>query len=980
MIRNNNNNIFHIVQQLSKRCCFLLLLFFVFVIQAFANDDLKMAFLKENSSVSANQTFFNTLKVWTDGNKSVDAELLFTGPESWKIISFSNNKFTVVPGDTVYLPIRISPDNKAVGNVTYIVTANVRTKTRQYQLATYFAVPPIVKWDFNVENSSLLITDNFPNAKVRVRLSNKGNTNELIKLDYQLGKMLFNPDNQLAESVSKYIELPAFKDTVIETNVSYQTKLSAADRFRYENNWRESTVRISASTDRNKMSSELLLKKLKSTYVNERQQQNTPLNFEYSIYNVMSNYSPRHSLNVYGTLQFEKDREVNYYAGMQNFRLDGFASDFDFNRQLMYNIRYNDRRSVVQLGYNVYSGNLHSLSGRGIVGAYRLNQKNRFNYAFIQNPYTENLGFNFGYQTNIKRLSLSTELTHETNPDKSYQASSALMGVGLSFLKKHNINFQLLGSNVFYQRNNQRDTTLLGMSYRMSYNYTSKALSFRFSGMNSFGNYIQNAGMEQYMVNATYNTTNNLRFAVFGNHQSYAATRYPYNFDNPSNINSTDYARLTAILQRGIVSYQFGPSYSGSMRQISLNNIETTYQTRQPGLWLATSIRIDGLTTISPNFSVNNMRVSYTSTDPNVQPININNGLYYTLGLNYFDQNWRINAYYTTGSTADLYRNILITQKPTMSRSVQLRPSYENYFFDRTMKLTASVNMAYYMPSERENTTYNVKVDQQLKNGWNMYLSGFMFSNSRKDPDYGRVKTVDFNFVAGVRKAFNLQQPRRKYYDFEAVFFNDLDGDRIKSDNEPPVSNVIVNVSKERTAKSSRSSIAEIQLVTDAHGKINIENLPKDSFLLSFQPMLNLQSYFFLNGTEQSYFNEKSRTLYVPLVESYKIIGRIVLKRDPNSREGKIDLDGVRITAINPKGETFSVLSQKDGSFILSVPNADTFTVRMTNVFGQYFDVENDEVVVQFISSKTVNVDFSVMERRRGINFNGGGFFSTGNE
>ncbi len=979
MIR-NINNIFPAIQQIVIRCCLLFVLALLCNAQTLASDELSMAFLKENSSVSANQTFFNTLKVWTNGNKNIDAELSFTGPETWKIISFSNNKFTVVPGDTVYLPIRISPDNKAVGNVTYIVSANVRTKTRQYQLATYFAVPPLAKWDFYVENTNLVITDNFPNAKVRVRLSNKGNTNELIKLDYQLGKMLFNPDNQASESIAKYIELPAFKDTVIETSVSYQTKLSATDRFRFENNWRESTVRISASTDRSKSSSELLVKKLNSTYVNERQQQNTPLNFEYTIYNIMSNYAPRHSLNFYGTLQFENDRELNYNMGMQNFALKGFASDFDVNRQLLYNIRYIDRRSVVQLGYNVYSGNLHSISGRGLVGSYRLGQNHRFNYAFIQNPYTQNLGVNIGYQASIKSLGLSTELTHETNPDKSYQASSALLGVGLSFLKNHNLSFQLLGSNVFYQRSNQRDTTLLGMSYRVSYNFNTKAISVRFSGMNSFRNYIQNAGMEQYMLNAALKLTDNLRFSLYGNHQSYSATRYPYNFDNPANVNATDYARLTAILQRGIVSYQFGPSYSGSMRQINANNFETTYQTQQPGLWLATSIRLAGISTLSPNFSVNNMRVSYTSTNPNVQPIDVNNGMYYTLGVNYYDQNWRINAYYSTGSTADLYRNILVTQKPTMNRSVQLRPSYENYFFNRSMKLTASVNMAYYMPSERENTTYNVKVDQNLKNGWAMYLSGFMFSNSRKDPDYGRIKTVDFNFVAGVRKSFNVQQPRRKYYDFEAVFFNDIDGDRIKSDNEPPVSNMIVNVSKERKAKSTRSSVAEIQLVTNEHGRIKIGNLPKDTFLLSFQPMVNLKSYFFLDGSEQSYYNDKSRTLYVPLVENYKIIGRIVLKRDPFSREGKIDLDGVRITAVNPKGETFSVLSEKDGSFMLSVPNADTFTVRMTNTFGQYFDLENDEVVVQFVSSKTVNVDFSVVERRRGINFNGGGFFSSGNE
>jgi hypothetical protein len=141
---------------------------------------------------------------------------------------------------------------------------------------------------------------------------------------------------------------------------------------------------------------------------------------------------------------------------------------------------------------------------------------------------------------------------------------------------------------------------------------------------------------------------------------------------------------------------------------------------------------------------------------------------------------------------------------------------------------------------------------------------------------------------------------------------------------------------------------------------------------MNFSPLSNLEYLYFLNGTEQSYFNERNNTLYIPLAESYKIKGRIILVRDPNSSEGKIDLSGVRVTANGSNGENFAVLSDNTGSFILNVPNADKFTVKVNNVFGEYFRIDNDEIKVQFTQNKTINVDFVFVEKKREIQFDNG--------
>jgi hypothetical protein len=239
----------------------------------------------------------------------------------------------------------------------------------------------------------------------------------------------------------------------------------------------------------------------------------------------------------------------------------------------------------------------------------------------------------------------------------------------------------------------------------------------------------------------------------------------------------------------GNVIFQVGPNYNSSIRNIISGTYLSEYQTYQPGVWTSATIKINGYRSISPNLTISNIWFRFNTTDPGLTNYNLDKNLTYSVGLNYYDPNWRVYAYYTSGSTSDLYRSIQIDDKPTLSSSIQFRPYYENYFFNRKLKLSAYINYTYYMPSGRENIMYNVRYDHFLKNGWNLNVSAFMFTNVRV-VDEGRVSTKDMNLMVGVTKAFNIQQPRQKYHDIKLRFFNDLDGNRIKTDNEPPVSDI----------------------------------------------------------------------------------------------------------------------------------------------------------------------------------------------
>ena len=479
------------------------------------NNDIKLAFVKDTDIIKKNEVHFNTLKVWNNSAKPVSGEIVFSGPENWNVISFSSYKTTINPGDTAWIPVRVSPSFDAIGGISYLLNATFRTTNKFYGVNSYLTIPLISSWDITTLSSSVYLTESMPVATFHVKLINRGNVNEVIKLDCNLGKSLAFRDIQSDGNSVEYINLPAFKDTTITHSVTYQEKLTMAEKIRFEKNWKESSVKIIASNEQKTIGSEIQIHKLSSTFTNQRAQTNTPLNIDFNIYNLMSNQMPRSNLNVYGSVLLPGSSEIQYSGGFQNLYL-GNNQNFDFNRQMLYNVRYTDKKNNIQLGYNTYSGTLHSVNGRGVVGTYLINNSNRLNYALIQNPFTKNVGGNVGYSTTYNKLSLKTEVTYETNRDNGYSAASLLLGGGFTFLKSHRLNFAVLGSNAKYNVLG-RDTSVLGMSYKMNYSVNVKNFDLRFSGTSSMNNHITNSGMQQYYLDSRYKLTDKIRFAFYGN-------------------------------------------------------------------------------------------------------------------------------------------------------------------------------------------------------------------------------------------------------------------------------------------------------------------------------------------------------------------------------------------------------------------------------------------------------------------------------
>ena len=341
-------------------------------------EEISAFFTKTNDSIIAGNLCFNILKIVNEGAKPVKARLSFSSPENWKIISLTSDSLQIEPNDTIFIPVHISPSVNATGGISYIISALLKTENSVISASSNISVKAQGKWEFSVLKNKLFFTDTNPNTTIQIKLSNKGNTNELIKLDYKVGKLLsFRQDN---ENFSEYINLPAFKDTVIYQTVSYRRKISATEQFRYQNNWRESSIILTASSDDDLKSTALQMRKLNSSFENTRNQSSSPLNVDYQIYNLLSSQPIRNNIRTYGSILFKKNRELQYNMGVQSVYFGSSEEKFDFTRQFLYNMRYMSKHNDIQLGYNVSNNSLHTLNGRGITGIYRLSGNKTINY------------------------------------------------------------------------------------------------------------------------------------------------------------------------------------------------------------------------------------------------------------------------------------------------------------------------------------------------------------------------------------------------------------------------------------------------------------------------------------------------------------------------------------------------------------------------------------------------------------------------
>jgi hypothetical protein len=911
------------------------------------------------------------LRIVNNRPQALSGNVVFSAPENWTIYTFGNSRLTIPAGDSAFIPLRIYIPGNVIGGLHYVLTGAFHEDRETHYTTAYFHIVKKSNWSVNMRESNIFFNVYQEETDLEIQLNNKGNVYEIIRLDFDVGRLYVINKMEQAKQV-RYINLPPVKDTLIRIPVKYNNSLKFGQVEQYQNNWKESTINIRASTFDQERNLQVRLNQLNSEFNNVRLQRTSPLNLELQGYNLLSAVPTKLNTRVFGNILFKNQRDLNYLIALNNLYFEGDDhSNFDFYRQFQFDINYQDPRLSVRARNNNYGGDIHYISGWGVNTSYQVNPRNTAYFSLMQHPIALYRGVSAGWDIQLGSVKLRTGLTYEDHPSQDYRGIYILMGSHFILKQRHSLGIDLVGSSAYYRDPrfvSAPDTSVLGISYRFSYQYRSEKFIFRINNLNTVPSSTRNSGRIRLDVDSKYIVNPGFRFDLYYSGNYFKAVRYPYAFFYPANFDMNDFGRLFAIITNSKVVYQFGPIYNSVVRNFydRVTGYTSIYRSYYPGIRGSVSFRLDDQRRITPSATLYNLIFRGSSDDPGFGLKNYN-ALHYDVGINYYDQIWRVTAIYQSGTSTDLFRSVQLDETPQANQSIQIRPSFEKFLLKNVIRLAGYASYLYYMPSGRENLIFNLRGDFYLPQGWLLYLSGNMYMNSRRDVEFGRSSTKDVNVFAGIRKSFDIQQPRLKYFDYRGVFFNDLNGNGLWEPAEPPVPNIMVNISRDQGVSEQKTNFIEVTLITDTEGHIKYTNLPEGNYNLTFLPLGNLQDLYFVNGPQQRINISSDAVHSVPLAESYKIRGRIILDRDPNSSEGKISLEGIKVTATGPGGQTYSVLTDAFGFYILHIPQALTYKVTVSNVLGENFLPELDRYEVRFDHMKSINLDVKFIEKRREI-------------
>ena len=953
-------------------------------------DTIIVKFINDNTLQSPDSLYFNILKISNFTKKKISGELTFTFPDGWNIISAQGNVLELLADDSAFIPVRLALNKESVGALSYILNATFKVDGEMFSTNAYITIPGYSIWTISLNKSLVYFNEYNESESVKLKLSNKGNVTETIKLEYKIGNLLKSED--INNNVAQYITLSSNKDSIITINVISNNDLSFNDRKLYERNWKEASLEIKASSLDKTMQESIWFKKLYSSYINNKMGYNSPLNIGINCSNLLSEMYLKFNTELFGQILLPKDRDIYYRFNIYGIGVQNKTfNNFNFNRQSSILINYHEKNLNVSLGDNVGGGVGVGFSGRGVRIQYRIDKTSSVSGGVMMSRFIKNsYGGFLRYNKTIFNIGLRAGIGIAKREIPKSTLLSATLGGSYSIFR-NNFSVDLFGTNLNIVKNNDisssqlsQDTTLIGFGYALGYSFTLK----KFDIIAKYQNYLKSVTNIGNIIDikSRFNFNKNKRIDLIYNRRKVTTSNYfQYAFLRPTYY-INEYARAVLnIPTNRSVTFGIGPYYTSNINQ-SFDRNKLYMQeiiTYNPKLYLTANIRLKNYKSIAAFLTVGYSQIRYKTENPSKNNISILGKGNYTFGSSYNTKVWRLSVSYNIGSVTDLwyYINYLseypgYKPKYRNTESIVIRPSYEKSFYEDRILVQFMASYSYYIPSKRENLSLALSTFFNLSRGWSASLNANIYFNAVEDEESGRQSTKSLNLQIGVRKSFGIQQPRIKFYDLTIVCFKDLNGNKIKDENEPPLPNI--QVTFERTVSLNDSDevskintgFAEIELITSPDGQVYYGNIPEGVYFVNFKPLSNLKDLYNVNGDQQTIrISSNNTTYFVPFAETYKVKGKVIIERDEFSSEGSLSFEGIRVTATDPNGESYSVLTDKNGDYMLSVPQAQTYKVKVNQVFNDQFICERGEYNVHFNGIKVINLDFKFYEKKRKVNF-----------
>ncbi|MCK4664548.1 MAG: OmpA family protein [Bacteroidales bacterium] len=939
-------------------------------------DKLEISFLKNKIETQAEKSFFNILKINNNSDQKILFNVNFNIPQGWSLMTESSKQITLAPNDSIFIPVRAATARDVKGEIGYSIVAsltdnNEKAITNAY---TYVNVPKKTDIRFNPINRIIYFDPKTGTSKFSFNIQNKGNIDELLYFDFSSSYAIEIP----GESKNQYtidIVVPYQTDTVIEFKVNLKDIENIDKRNVYRINYKVSNQDTS-------FQSAIWCKDLKSKYVNYIPDINKPLIIELMAQNLFSEFESVYTGLLQGNILFRNNRNIYYH--FRNYR---FPDPNGLLQNSRYFAGYTDKNFKIHLGDVLSSYELNTY-GKGIELGYNKNRHQIIGLV-TKNPirpinsYAGKYNFPIGNNNHI-----GLGFANSDNQEKKTYSKLGYFQARTKILKHHNFSALFGLSN----ESHKLYTPYNAKGYGLKFTYNGSINKIKFSSKTNYGSPryagVFNGRLDtKTTVNYPLNNKDNIMF----NYSKYNFGPAVYINDVIQTRRSTNYERIELSYSSAIsprINIFFSPTYnfesSNSFNSISPDDIFSTQSAIfQAGIRLRS---INSQNTLRPSLRVGHTRITdYTKTIneeyfniPKIPPI-----LNARFSLNYASRNWGVfmNYFYGPNSINQqfsyFYNNYFSKDYDNLPKSVRILPYAELFIYKNILKLTSRLSYINDITNKSTRINFSNELYTYLGSGWELKFSSNIINS--KDIDKSTNTEFKYNsayFEFGIKKEFDFNQPRLKYYDLEVIFYKDLNGNRIKDENEPGIKNILVEITRDEEidmfAENRYDYSGEFvysELLSDQMGRIEYKNIPEGNYFVKFTPLGESVGKFSPDDTNPMFMMNQNKTVYIPFLERNRIFGKVVLNRSKLSNLGKIDISNIKVTATDTEGRQYSSLTDKDGKFVIYVPNIDEYNVTINNIFYENFELQQSNFEVQLNGYKQFEISYIFNEKRRRIRF-----------
>ncbi|MCF6366128.1 MAG: OmpA family protein [Bacteroidales bacterium] len=955
---------------------YLLFIFFIFFFNilikgqiALDKGDIEVRFLKDKVEIIPGKSFFNVLLIKNTTNEDKSFNLKLNTPKGWEVIGDSYEKINLPPLGNIKLPVRVTVNNNAKGGVGYVIVATITDETGSIYDTEYSFLNIPIKSQINIKTArrSRYFDQKDLKSSFSLILENRGNIDEIVNITAKPDiSLLVEDQNIFVENVM--VEAGTTKTVMFDVQLKNNVDV---EKFKVHK------IKLNVSANDTVISKMLWFNYLDWKYVNEYPNYNLPLRIELTAFNIFSNTNAKYRGSITGKILLKKRREVTY--SFENMNKDPSTNNIYINSRALVSIK--TPKTTIFLGD--YTGNVEqTMYGRGLFVSQKINKFGTINAVYTQRFPVIKDNYGLYYTHNFKKA-LTLELGGAYTDDRGINISSK-SGYGKLNTRLFNKSRLSMLYGISETDDSRVNAGLInGWGYRLDFSLDLNKIDFKIYsqyGSPTYSGYTK--GRNDTRAYLFIPISDKSMINTFYSYLSYT----PYYVQNGELFYNrfTDYQQLRLIYFRQSVNnvQLFGGANIDQQRTNNLTSISDDIPFSSISLKGELGIKVyDSFSqrtfSLTGKFGYTNV-YRYSEYYNDIYMGNTLSERTYPVSeitFNYKQKHIGLHMIYYNGPY-NITQQFSYLYFSNFSKSLNIMPSYENDFFKRRLKLV--IRSSYINDLIAKNSRINImsSVMWHAKKGWDFrFVNTTSYQNTTSSSDVASV-TSSYSttyFEIGIIKSFHFNQPRLKYYNYKAVFYKDLNGNRIHDANEPGVEKVLADIQRSnREADAAdvnyNGEFITNELFTNQEGSIEYINMAEGSYTIKYSPKdMNLGT-FETDEVKKNFTINSDTVMHIPFLERNKLFGRVSLNRTKHSALGEIPIDNIKII-VEGDNKTYTSLTDKEGNFELYIPVSDYYKVKINNIFYEHFNLRQEYYIVKFNGYKQFELSFDFDEKDRKIAF-----------